>query len=66
MYTVHVYCIDPTIPCCVHCTVYMYTVYRPYHTLLFLVNENELLDSLSTDASPALRYLKIVADIFAI
>ncbi|XP_023325891.1 GATOR complex protein NPRL3 [Eurytemora carolleeae] len=30
---------------------------RPYHTLLFLVNENELLDSLSTDASPALRRL---------
>merc|ERR1719193_421988 len=30
---------------------------RPYHTLLFLVDENELLDSLSTDASPALRRL---------
>jgi len=30
---------------------------RPYHTLLFLVDRNDLLDSLSTDASPALRRL---------
>merc|ERR1740128_568075 len=30
---------------------------RPYHTILFLVKENELLDTLSTDASPALRRL---------
>jgi len=30
---------------------------RPYHTLLFLVDRNYLLESLSTDASPALRRL---------
>jgi hypothetical protein len=30
---------------------------RPYHTLLFLVDEKDILDSLSTDASPALRRL---------
>jgi len=30
---------------------------RPYHTLLFLLDKNELLESLSTDASPALRRL---------
>lgn len=30
---------------------------RPYHALLLRVDENELLESLSTDASPALRRL---------
>jgi hypothetical protein len=30
---------------------------RPYHTLLFLVDEKDILDSLSTDSSPALRRL---------
>eukprot|EP00088_Acartia_fossae_P065916 TRINITY_DN8141_c0_g1_i1.p1 TRINITY_DN8141_c0_g1~~TRINITY_DN8141_c0_g1_i1.p1 ORF type:complete len:626 (-),score=98.49 TRINITY_DN8141_c0_g1_i1:146-2023(-) len=30
---------------------------RPYHTLLYLVDKNDLLDSLSTDASPAMRRL---------
>jgi len=30
---------------------------RPYHTLLFLVDKNDLLESLSTDASAAMRRL---------
>ena len=32
-------------------------VLRPYHALLLLGNENEFLEGLSTDASPALRRL---------